>query len=124
VVLHLKPHEIFVRDGAHLICELPLTFPQVALGDEVEVPVLDGAAKLKVPAGTQPGQRLLLKGKGMPHLRGRGRGDAVYEVVVEVPTHLTARQRELLEEFRRAHDGESSPRASKFVERMKQLFGS
>ena len=124
VVLHLKPHEIFVRDGAHLICELPLTFPQVALGDEVEVPVLDGAAKLKVPAGTQPGQRLLLKGKGMPHLRGRGRGDAVYEVVVEVPTHLTARQRELLEEFRRAHDGDSSPRASKFVERMKQLFGS
>ena len=124
VVLHLKPHEIFVRDGAHLICELPLTFPQVALGDEVEVPVLDGAAKLKVPAGTQPGQRLVLKGKGMPHLRGRGRGDAVYEVVVEVPTRLNARQRELLEEFRRAHDGESSPRASKFVERMKQLFGS
>jgi molecular chaperone DnaJ len=124
VVLHLRPHEIFVRDGAHLICELPLTFPQVALGDEVEVPVLDGAAKLKVPAGTQPGQRLVLKGKGMPHLRGRGRGDAVYEVVVEVPTQLTARQRELLEEFRRSHDGDSSPRASKFVERMKQLFGS
>jgi molecular chaperone DnaJ len=108
VVLHLKPHEIFVRDGAHLICELPLTFPQVALGDEVEVPVLDGAATLKV----------------MPHLRGRGRGDAVYEVTVEVPTQLTARQRELLEEFRRSHDGDSSPRASKFVERMKQLFGS
>ena len=124
VVLHLRPHEIFVRDGAHLICELPLTFPQVALGDEVEVPVLDGAAKLKIPAGTQPGQRLVLKGKGMPHLRGRGRGDAVYEVVVEVPTQLTARQRELLEEFRRSHDGDSSPRASKFVERMKQLFGS
>jgi molecular chaperone DnaJ len=124
VVLHIKPHEIFVREGAHLICELPLTFPQVALGDEVEVPVLDGAAKLKVPAGTQPGQRLVLKGKGMPHLRGRGRGDAVYDVVVEVPTQLTARQRELLEEFRGSHDGSSGPRVSKFVERMKQLFGS
>jgi molecular chaperone DnaJ len=124
VVLHVRAHEIFVRDGANLVCELPLTFPQVALGDEIEVPVLDGAAKLKVPAGTQPGQRLVLKGKGMPHLRGRGRGDAVYEVVVEVPSHLSARQRELLEEFRRAQDGDASPRASRFVERMKQLFGS
>jgi molecular chaperone DnaJ len=124
VVLHIKPHEIFVREGAHLICELPLTFPQVALGDEVEVPVLDGTAKLKVPAGTQPGQRLVLKGKGMPHLRGRGRGDAVYDVVVEVPTQLSARQRELLEEFRGSPDGSSGPRVSKFVERMKQLFGS
>ena len=124
VVLHVKPHEIFVRDGAHLICELPLTFPQVALGDEVEVPVLDGTAKVKVPAGTQPGQRLVLRGKGMPHLRGRGRGDAIYEVVVEVPTELTARQRELLEEFRRSNEGDSNPRVSKFVERMKQLFGS
>ncbi len=124
VVLHIRPHEIFVREGAHLICELPLTFPQVALGDEVEVPVLDGAAKLKIPAGTQPGQRLVLKGKGMPYLRGRGRGDAVYEIVVEVPTELTARQRELLEEYRGANDGDSSPRVSKFLERMKQLFGS
>jgi molecular chaperone DnaJ len=66
----------------------------------------------------------VLKGKGMPHLRGRGRGDAVYEVIVEVPTHLTARQRELLEEFRVANGGDSSPRVSKFLERMKQLFGS
>jgi molecular chaperone DnaJ len=124
VVLHVRPHEIFVRDGAHLVCELPLTFPQVALGDEIEVPVLDGAARLKIPAGTQPGQRLVLKGKGMPHLRGRGRGDAVYEVIVEVPTHLTARQRELLEELRGTSEGETGPRVSKFLERMKHLFGS
>ena len=110
-----------MRDGAHLVCELPLTFAQVALGDEIEVPVLDGAAARS--RRTQPGQRLVLKGKGMPHLRGRA-GRRVYEVIVEVPTQLTARQRELLEEFRRAHDGDSSPRASKFVERMKQLFGS
>lgn len=124
VVLHVRPHEIFVRDGAHLICELPLTFPQAALGDEIEVPVLDGTAKLRIPSGTQPGQRLALKGKGMPHLRGRGRGDAIYEVVVEVPTELTPRQRELLEELRRSSVGDSSSRASRFVERMKQLFGS
>jgi len=77
--------------------------------------VLDGAAKLKVPAGTAAGPAPPAQGQGHAALRGRGRGDAVYEVVVEVPTHLTARQRELLEEFPAAHDGDSSPRASKFV---------
>jgi molecular chaperone DnaJ len=123
VVIHVRAHEIFVRDGAHLICELPLTFPQVALGDTVEVPVLNGTADLVVPPGTQPGQRLILKGKGMPHLRGRARGDALYEVVVEVPTRLSARQRELLEEFRQASKDEAGPRLSRFVERMKKLFG-
>jgi len=124
VVIHVRPHEIFVRDGPHLLCELPLTFPQVALGDVVDVPVLGATAKLTVPAGTQPGQRLVLKGKGMPHLRGRGRGDALYEVVVEVPTTLTARQRDLLEELRQVSRDDSGPRRSGFVERMKKLFGT
>jgi len=124
VVIHVRPHEIFVRDGANLLCELPLTFPQAALGDIVEVPVLKGKAELTVPPGTQPGQRLSLKSKGMPHLRGRGRGDVLYEVVVEVPTRLSARQRELLEEFRQASEDETGPRLSSFVERMKKLFGT
>ena len=124
VVIHVRPHEIFVRDGANLLCELPLTFPQAALGDTVEVPVLKGKAELTVPPGTQPGQRLSLKSKGMPHLRGRGRGDVLYEVVVEVPTRLSARQRELLEEFRQASEDETGPRLSSFVERMKKLFGT
>ncbi len=124
VVLHVRPHDIFVRHGASLICELPLTFPQAALGCEIEVPVLKGKARLTIPAGTQSGQRLLLKGKGMPHLRGRGRGDAIYEVVVEVPTRLTARQRELLEELERASHGQTGPRLASFVERMKKLFGA
>lgn len=124
VVLHVRPHEIFVRQGAHLLCELPLTFPQAALGGEVDVPVLKGKARLTVPPGTQPGQRLVLRGKGMPQLRGRGRGDAVYEVVVEVPTRLTARQRELLEEFQRASKDQTGPRLASFIERMKKLFGT
>jgi len=124
VVLHVRPHEIFVRQGAHLLCELPLTFPQAALGDEVDVPVLKGKARLTVPPGTQPGQRLVLRGKGMPQLRGRGRGDAVYEVVVEVPTRLTARQRELLEELQRASQDQTGPRLASFIERMKKLFGT
>jgi molecular chaperone DnaJ len=124
VVLHIKPHEIFARRGADLYCELPITFPQAALGDEVEVPALGGRARLTVPPGTQPGDQLRLKGKGMPHLRGRGHGDAVYQVVVEVPTRLNARQRELLEELREASRDESGPLLASFVERMKKLFGS
>ncbi len=124
VVIHVRAHDVFVREGPHLLCELPITFPQAALGDTVEVPVLKGKAELTVPPGTQPGQRLVLKGKGMPHLRGRGRGDLFYEVVVEVPTRLSARQKELLDEFRRVSEDEAGPRLSKFVERMKKLFGT
>jgi molecular chaperone DnaJ len=122
VVIHVRPHDIFVREGAHLLCALPLTFPQAALGAVVEVPVLGGTAKLTVPAGSQPGQRLVLKGKGMPHLRGRGRGDAAYEVVLEVPTHISARERELLEQLREASSGHEGPLHTKFLERMKKLF--
>jgi molecular chaperone DnaJ len=121
VVIHVGPHEIFTRRGADLHCALPVTFPQAALGDDVEVPVLKGTAKLTIPPGTQPGQPLRLRGKGMPHLRGRGRGDIVYEVVLEVPTRLTGRQRELLEEFRQAGE-ESGPLLSSFLERMRKLF--
>jgi molecular chaperone DnaJ len=124
VVIHVRAHEIFVRQGPHLYCELPLSFVQVALGDNVEVPVLGGTAQLTVPAGTQPGQRLTLRGKGMPELRGRGRGDVVYEVSVEVPTRLTGRQRELLEELREVSRNEPGSKTSKFVERMKKLFGT
>ncbi|HEV8439804.1 MAG TPA: molecular chaperone DnaJ [Methylomirabilota bacterium] len=124
VVIHIRPHDIFVRQGAHLFCELPLSFPQAALGDTVQVPVLNGTAELTVPPGSQPGQRLTLKGKGMPQLRGRGRGDAVYEVAIEVPTRVTARQRELLEELHHSFKDDAGPKISKFLERMKKLFGS
>jgi len=96
-----------------------------ALGGQVDVPTISGEmTRVRVPDGTESGKQFRLKGKGMPHLRGRGRGDAVYEVIVEVPTHLTARQRELLEELRGTSEGETGPRVSKFLERMKHLFGS
>jgi len=124
VALHVREHELFVRHGNDLVCELPLSFPQAALGAEVEVPILGGKATLTVPPGTQPGQALRIRGKGMPHLRGRGHGDAVYQVVLEVPTKLTGRQRELLEEFRETSTGDSGPLLSSWVERMKKLFGS
>ena len=124
VLLQIRPHEIFVRQGADLVSALPLTYPQACLGDEVDVPVLEGKARLTVPSGTQPGQRLTLKGKGMPHLRGRGHGHAVYEVVIEVPKKLSQRERELLEELREASKASSGPLLFSFLERMKKLFGS
>lgn len=124
VVLHLREHDIFARRGADLWCELPISFPQAALGAEVEVPVLNGKAKLHIPPGTQPGQQFRLRGKGMPHLRGRGHGDAVYQIVIEVPTRLTARQRELLADYQQASEDDSGPLAASFLERMRKLFGS
>jgi molecular chaperone DnaJ len=124
VVVHIRPHEIFVRDGDHLICELPLTFPQAALGAEVEVPVLGGKTTVTVPPGTQPGQPLRVKAKGMPHLRGRGAGDVIYRVTIEVPTRLSSRQREILEEYQRASGDEAGPLLSSFLDRMKKLFAS
>jgi molecular chaperone DnaJ len=124
VVLHVRPHQFFRREGLDLHCTLPLTFVQAALGAEVDVPVLGGLARLKVPPGTQSGATLRLKGKGMPGLHGRGKGDAVYTAVIEVPVGLTARQRELLEEFDRAsQDGAEGPLVGGFLESLKKLFG-
>jgi molecular chaperone DnaJ len=124
VVLHVRQHAFFTREGNELYCALPLTFPQATLGAEVDVPVLDGVAQLKVPAGTQNGDVLRLRGKGMPGLHGRGRGDACYSVVVEVPRKLTGRQRELLEEFQRISSGEEQgPLVGGFLESLKKLFG-
>jgi molecular chaperone DnaJ len=124
VVVHVREHAFFVRHGNDLVCTLPLTFPQVALGATVDVPVLEGTAKLDVPAGTQTGEIVRLKGKGMPSLHGRGRGDACYQVVVEVPAKLTSRQRELLEEFERASSGtEQGPLVGGFLDSIKKLLG-
>jgi len=124
VVVHVREHAFFGRHGNDLLCTLPLTFTQAALGAEVDVPVLDGTAKLKAPAGTQNGEILRLVGKGMPFLHGRGCGDACYRVVVEVPTKLTARQKELLEELERASKGaEQGPLVGGFLDLLKKLLG-
>jgi molecular chaperone DnaJ len=124
VVVHVRDHPFFTRHGLDLVCTLPLTFPQVTLGATVDVPMLEGTAKLEVPAGTQTGEILRLKGKGMPGLQTRGRGDACYQVLVEVPAKLTPRQRELLEEFERAGTGsEPGPLVGGFLESLKKLFG-
>ncbi|HHW92805.1 MAG TPA: molecular chaperone DnaJ, partial [Firmicutes bacterium] len=99
VYITIKPHAFFTRQGVDILYEAPLSFTQAALGAEIEVPTLHGKAKLTVPAGTQPGTRFRLRGKGLPHLRRGGRGDQLVKVAVKIPTRLTAKQRKLLEEF-------------------------
>jgi molecular chaperone DnaJ len=122
VLVRLRDHPMFTRNGSDLYCDLPVSFPQLALGAEVEVPVLGGTATLKVPAGSQPEQLLRLRNKGMPHLRDRGHGDACYRLVLEVPAKLNAKQREALEAFEEA-SRERGPLATSFFERMKKLLG-
>jgi molecular chaperone DnaJ len=123
VLVRIREHPMFVRNGGDLLCQLPVSFPQLALGAEVEVPTLDGRERLTIAAGTQPGHVLRLRGKGMPRLRERGRGDACYQLLLEVPQKLNARQREALEAFEAAMKGEPGPLVESFLERMKKLFG-
>jgi|Deesub1362A_J573_1020465.scaffolds.fasta_scaffold00131_76 molecular chaperone DnaJ len=99
VVVHIKPHKFFIREGDDILCEIPITFSQAALGTTIEVPTLDGKAKLKIPSGTQSGTIFRLRGKGMPSLKGYGRGDQHVRVIVKTPTKLTRKQRELFEEL-------------------------
>ena len=124
VVVRVEEHAVFTRKAVDLYCDLPLSFPQLALGDEILVPVIDdGPAKLKIPPGSQPHQILRLKGKGVPRLRDRGRGDACFRLVLEVPQKLNGKQRDALEAFAAASKGDSGPLTSAFLERMKKLLG-
>ncbi len=122
VLVRVREHELFARQGADLLCDVPVSFAQLALGAEIDVPVLDGAARLKIPAGTQPFTVLRLRGKGLPRLRERGHGDACYRLVLEVPQKLTARQREALEAFEAASRGHGTPLIAAFMDRMKKLL--
>jgi len=122
VVLHVKAHSIFQRDGDDLLCEVPVSFIQAALGAEIEVPALDGRAAIKIPPGTQPGTMFRLKGKGMMNVQGYGRGDLHVRINVEVPTHLSAAQKAKLQEFAELCSGKESPISQGFFEKAKSLF--
>lgn len=124
VVVNVREHSIFQRDGKHLYCEVPINFTDAALGGELEVPTLDGRVKLKIPEGTQTGKMFRLRGKGVTPVRGGGAGDLMCKVVVETPVNLSRRQRELLEEFRNTlqSDSSHSPRASGWFDGMKRFF--
>jgi molecular chaperone DnaJ len=125
VVIHLKQHEIFQRDGGNLHCEMPISFTTAALGGEIEVPTLDGAAKMKIPAETQTGAVFRLRSKGIKPLRSSEHGDLMVHVVVETPVKLTEKQKELLREFdtsTQADAGKHSPKNKSWVDKAKDFF--
>jgi molecular chaperone DnaJ len=122
VVIHIREHSIFSRDGADLFCELPVAFVTAALGGEINVPTLDGRASVKIPAGTQSGTIFKMRGKGMPHLRGSGHGQLLVRVAVEVPTKLGTEQRRKLEEFAESCGDQNTPIAKSFLDRAKEFF--
>ncbi|MDN5330995.1 MAG: molecular chaperone DnaJ [Tepidanaerobacteraceae bacterium] len=123
VVIHVKPHRLFIRQGDDLIYEAPISFVQAALGAEIEVPTLDGRVKLKIPEGTQPGTRFRIKGKGMPHLRGYGRGDLHVKVNVVIPKKLSEKQKELLRKFAEISGEDVKQPHKGFFDKMRDAFG-
>jgi len=122
IVIRVKPHEFFEREGDDIYCEVPLTFAQAALGDEIEIPTLTGKVKLKIPAGTQTGTYFRLRGKGVPRLRGYGQGDQHVKVVVVTPTNLSEEQKNLLREFSRLSGENMGQTQETLFERMKKAF--
>jgi molecular chaperone DnaJ len=126
VVIHLKQHEMFQRDGGNLHCEMPISFSTAALGGEIEVPTLGGSAKMKIPAETQTGGVFRLKGKGIKPLRQSENGDLMVHVVVETPVKLTEHQKKLLREFdtsTQADAGKHSPKNKSWVDKARDFFG-
>ncbi|OGV72891.1 MAG: molecular chaperone DnaJ [Lentisphaerae bacterium RIFOXYB12_FULL_65_16] len=122
VVIHVREHDLFVREGEDLLCEVPISFHVAAMGGTVKVPTVAGPAELQVPAGTQSGTVLRLRGKGIPSLRGHGRGDQHVRIIVEVPTELSAEQKGKLEEFAEACDERVYPRRKTFMKKAKRFF--
>ena len=122
VVLSARRHPLFERSGSDLVCQVPISFVQAALGDEIEAPTLEGVVSLKIPAATQSGKTFRLRGKGLPSLRSAARGDQIVEIFVETPSKLTRRQRELLEEFAAEGGHDVSPVTKGFMDKLRELF--
>ena len=122
VVVHIKEHEVFTRNGMDLNCEVPIPFTTAALGGEIRVPTLDGAVSLKIPAGTQGGSTFRIRGLGMPALQGTAKGDILTYVQVEVPTRLDSEQREVLQKFAELCGEENNPIYKSFYDRVKSFF--
>ncbi|MBU6267126.1 MAG: molecular chaperone DnaJ [Sphingomonadales bacterium] len=123
IFVHLKRHPVFERDGSTLITRAPITFTTAALGGEISIPGLDGRKHdIAIPAGIQSGKQLRKRGAGMPVLNGRGVGDMVIEIVVETPTKLTAKQKELLRELQGTETGDECPQSRGFFDRIKDVW--
>ena len=127
VVIHIRQHAVFTRDHNDLHCEMPISISTAALGGEIEIPTLDGSAKIRIPAETQTGKIFRLRGKGIKGVRSTQYGDLMCHVVVETPVNLTARQKELLEELEEisaGNEGRHNPRAKSWMDKVREFFGT
>ena len=122
VYLFVKPHKFFERDGTTVLCEVPINIVQATLGADIKVPTLDGQVTMKVPEGTQPGKVLRLKGKGIPSLRGGGRGDQLVRIKVVVPTKLSDKQKDALRKFADISKDNINPEEKSFMDKVKDFF--
>ena len=122
VYINVKSHPIFERRGNDVWCELPITFTQAALGAEVVVPTIDGKVSYSVHEGTQPGDVFKLKGKGIPYINGRGRGDQYVKVTIEVPRSLSSKQKQALKDFEASTTEKNYAKRRGFIEVLKSLF--
>ena len=123
LTIRVSPHEFFRRAGDDIVCSLPISFAQAALGSEIEIPTLEGKGKLRVPPGTQPGTVLRVKNKGIPRRMGGGRGDQLVEVTIEVPPPLTPTQKELIAKLADDLGQSVQPQQASFMEKLRALFG-
>ncbi len=122
VILSIRPHDFFERHGHDLYCVIPVSFPQAALGAEFEIPGIDGAVAIKIPEGTQSGKELRVRGRGVPYLNERGKGDLVVKVDVQVPRKLSRAQRELVAKLGESMTVDNKPASPGLMEKMKDLF--
>ncbi|RME73567.1 MAG: molecular chaperone DnaJ [Planctomycetota bacterium] len=123
VFLRVRPHELFEREGDDIVCEVPITFAQAVLGAKIEVPTLEGTETIEIEPGTQSHTVVRLRGRGIPHLRGYGRGDQLVRLVVEVPRRLTEEQEALVRQLAEHDEAQVSPRRKSFLQKIKELLG-
>lgn len=123
VLVRVKEHLFFHREGQDIICEVPVSMTQASLGCELSIPTLSGQVTMKIPAGTQPGQVLRLRGRGMPSVHGGGKGDQLLQIRVEIPAKLSAAQKQLLEQFSKEGDNTTFPGIHKFWDQAKRWMG-
>ncbi len=122
VVLSIRPHDFFERTGHDLHCVIPISFPQAALGAEIQIDAIDGPVSLKIPEGTQSGKELRIRGRGVPHLNEKGRGDLIVKVLVQIPKKLSRAQRDLVAQLAESMAIENKPTSPSLIEKMKDLF--
>ena len=122
VVLSIRPHDFFERSGHDLHCVIPISFPQAALGAEIEIPGIDGAVALKIPEGTQSGKELRIRGRGVPYLNEKGRGDLIVQIMVQIPKKLNRAQRDLVSKLAETLTVDNKPTSPSLLEKMKDLF--